>query len=52
MMREERTFQPPEKLSRRAYIRSPEQYDKMYDESIKNPEKFWSAQARENLDWF
>ena len=24
----------------------------MYSESIKNPEKFWSAQARENLDWF
>ncbi len=24
----------------------------MYGESIKNPEKFWSAQGMENLDWF
>lgn len=52
VMREKRTFFPPEQLSRRAYIKSPEEYDRMYSESIKNPEKFWSAQARENLDWF
>lgn len=52
VMREKRTFLPPEQLSRRAYIKSPEEYDRMYGESIKNPEKFWSAQARENLDWF
>ncbi len=52
VMREKRTFFPPEQLSRRAYIKSPEEYDRIYDESIKDPEKFWSAQARENLDWF
>jgi acetyl-CoA synthetase len=28
-----------------------EQYKKMYDESVKNPEKFWGEQA-ETLDWF
>lgn len=28
-----------------------EQYKKMYDESVKNPEAFWARQA-ETLDWF
>ena len=52
VMREKRMFFPPKQLSRRAYIKSPEEYERMYSESIKNPERFWSAQARENLDWF
>lgn len=52
VMREKRKFFPPKQLSRRAYIKNPEEYDRIYSESINNPEKFWSAQARENLDWF
>jgi acetyl-CoA synthetase len=30
---------------------NPDQYKKMYDESIRNPEAFWAEQA-ENLHWF
>lgn len=28
-----------------------DQYAESYDNSIKNPEKFWDLQAKENIDW-
>jgi len=47
---ENRVFKPPKDFQRRARIRSLAQYRKMYRESIRHPEKFWSRQARE-LTW-
>jgi acetyl-CoA synthetase len=48
---EERTkFFPPEELSKRAYIKSYEEYKELYDRSINEPESFWSEMA-EDLDW-
>jgi len=52
MMREERIFNPPQGFSRQAYIASMEDYEKLYRQSIKEPEKFWETQAKENLIWF
>ncbi len=32
-------------------LMSKEEYENLYDQSIKNPEKFWSEQAIRYLDW-
>ena len=51
MMEEKRVFPPPEDLSRRAYIKSLEEYKKIYKRSIDDPEGFWGEMA-EQLDWY
>jgi len=48
---EARRFPPPAEFCKDAYINSLEQYEKMYNESIRDPEKFW-ARAAEELHWF
>ena len=40
IMKEERIFYPPKELSKEAYIKSFKDYEKLYLESIENPEKF------------
>jgi acetyl-CoA synthetase len=52
VLREERVFPPPKSFSKRARISSLAQYRKLYDESIRQPLKFWARQAREELAWF
>src|SRR5947209_10247022 len=47
---EKRVFKPPKDFQRRARIRSLAQYQKMYRESIKQPDKFWTREAKE-LTW-
>lgn len=47
---ESRKFPPPPELAKNAHIKSMEQYQAMYDESINEPAKFWLGQA-ETLDW-
>jgi len=44
-------FPPPKEFSQTAHIKSLKEYEKLYKESIKNPEKFWGKIANE-LDWF
>lgn len=44
-------FEPPHRLQKFAHIGSYEQYKKMYDDSVTDPEKFWAEQAA-LLDWF
>lgn len=51
MMEEKRVFNPPAELSKKAYIKSLDEYKKIYRKSIENPEKFWGEMA-EQLDWF
>ena len=48
---EKRLFKPKKTFSDDAHIKSFKDYKKMYEQSIKNPEKFW-AKAAENLHWF
>ncbi len=50
IMVENRIFPPPEKLAKSAHIKGMEQYKRMYQESIQDPEKFWGKVAEE-LDW-
>jgi len=52
VMKEARKFEPPKDFSKNAYIKSLSEYDRIYKESIKNPEKFWAEQAEKGIDWF
>src|SRR2546421_3206105 len=49
---EKRVFPPPKDFSKRAEIKSLAQYRKLYNESIRSPEKFWAKQAKSELVWF
>src|SRR5512136_1123073 len=51
MMHEKRVFYPPEELSTKAYIKSLEEYKKIYQRSLDDPEAFWGEAARQ-LDWY
>jgi acetyl-CoA synthetase len=50
-LRENRVFPPPEEFSAKAHIKSLEEYEALYKQSIEDPEKFWADVARE-LHWF
>ena len=47
---EQRIFDIPENLKKTAYIDN-DKYLSMYEESVKNPEKFWGSLAEEFLTW-
>ena len=51
MMHEKRVFYPPEELSKEACIKSLEEYKKIYQRSLDDPEAFWGEAARQ-LDWY
>ena len=51
LMTENRTFPPPDTIKTVAYVSNMAQYQKMWDQSIKDPDKFWLEQA-ESLTWF
>ena len=51
LMIEKRTFPPPQEIIANAYVSSPEQYQKMWEQSINEPDKFWLEQAK-RLTWF
>jgi len=51
-LQEERVFPPPRDFSTRAHIKSLAHYRKLYNESIRSPEKFWGKQAKAELVWF
>lgn len=50
-LREHRVFPPAPEFSAKAQVKSLEQYEAMYRESIEDPEKFW-ANAAQDLHWF
>ena len=51
LMTETRTFPPPERVQKHAHVSSVEQYQKMWDRSINDPDGFWLEQAQ-SLSWF
>lgn len=51
MMEETRKFDPPALLRERAWIKSYDEYKKMYDRSIADPEGFW-AEIANDFEWF
>ncbi len=51
ILKEQRQFPPPEEFRRQAHISSYEDYRRLYDQSLEDPEGFWSGEAG-RLDWF
>ena len=52
MLHEDRVFPPSKEFSKQAHIKSLAEYRKLYNESVKSPEKFWAKQAKNELVWF
>ncbi len=50
-LNEQRVFPPPREFAARAHIGSRAEYDRLYQESIDQPEQFWGRMAGE-LHWF
>ena len=50
-LRENRVFPPPPEFSAKAHIKSLEEYEALYKQSIDDPEAFW-ADAASDLHWF
>lgn len=54
-MAEEQTvpaFAPNPEFSSHAYIKNMDEYKKMYEESITDPEGFWGRLAEEHISWY
>src|ERR1035437_3320418 len=51
ILNEQRKFECPPEFSKQAHIKSLEEYERIYKESIDDPDKFWSRIAGE-LHWF
>ncbi|MBI4950364.1 MAG: acetate--CoA ligase [Deltaproteobacteria bacterium] len=49
-MHEERVFPPPAALKKNAYIKGPAEYERLYKESITDPDGFWGREAS-IIDW-
>ncbi|MGD0734774.1 MAG: acetate--CoA ligase [Terracidiphilus sp.] len=50
-LREFRVFPPPPEFSAKAHIKSLEEYETLYKQSIADPESFWAGVAND-LHWF
>jgi len=51
VMKEGRVFNPPPEISKQAYVKSLDEYKKIYERSVTDPERFWGEMA-EQLDWY
>ncbi|MBR9700024.1 acetate--CoA ligase [Candidatus Woesearchaeota archaeon] len=51
MSTEDRKFPPSHEFSEKAHIKNFDHYKHIYDESVKDPEKFWAEKAQQ-LHWF
>jgi acetyl-CoA synthetase len=51
LMSEGRKFPPPKEIQENSYVSSMEQYQKMWELSINDPDAFWLEQAK-SLTWF
>jgi len=51
ILHEQRKFECPPEFAERAHIKSLADYERLYNESVDDPDKFWSRVANE-LHWF
>jgi acetyl-CoA synthetase len=51
LLKEDRVFTPPAKFSAAAHIKNREEYDRIYQRSVDDPEGFW-AEIAADLHWF
>jgi acetyl-CoA synthetase len=50
MLQEKRVFPPPTELSKKAYVKSMNEYMKLWERSVKDPSGFWADMAT-NVEW-
>src|SRR3984957_12389874 len=50
-LKEQRKFEPPPEFSKQAHVKTLDEYEHLYRESVDEPDKFWSRIASE-LHWF
>ncbi len=51
VLHEARRFAPSKEFAQRARLKGLAPYRRLYEESIKRPDQFWSRQAKEELVW-
>src|SRR4051812_23034467 len=51
VLSEARVFPPDASFSKRAHIKSLDDYRKLCDEARRDPDAYWGARAREELYW-
>src|ERR1043165_8869537 len=51
LSKQSRTFPPPKAFSKQAHVKALKEYRRLYDESVRKPEKFWPKIASQ-LHWF
>ena len=51
VLQEARQFEPPAEFRQQCYIKSQEDYERLYKEAAENPDRFWGNVAKE-LHWF
>ncbi len=51
VLQETRKFKPSKAFSESAHIKTRAQYDRLYRESIRTPDKFWGRMAKQELIW-
>jgi acetyl-CoA synthetase len=49
---EKRVFDPPGEFVQKARVKSMDEYKKMWERSIKDPQGFWGEMAEKHMDWF
>ncbi|MBI5865058.1 MAG: acetate--CoA ligase [Planctomycetes bacterium] len=52
LLKEERSFPPPAKFAAAAHVRSMDEYEALYKQSIEDPCAFWASVAEQNFRWF
>jgi len=51
-LNEKRNFEPASSFVAKAHIKNLNDYEKLYQQSIQQPEQFWAEQADKHLSWF
>jgi len=51
VLQENRTYVPNESVKNKAHISDIGEYEKLYQQSIKDPENFWREQAAKTIPW-
>ncbi|MBP8626457.1 MAG: acetate--CoA ligase [Syntrophorhabdales bacterium] len=48
----DKVFPVPDRVREKSYIKSRAEYERLYRESVENPEIFWTKEAEKRLTWF
>lgn len=52
VLKEERRFAPPSDFTSKAHVKSPADYERLWQRGKDDPEGFWAEQAERKLHWF